>query len=75
MLCEHRTPEAWFPIYVFLKTEENAQIVHLDLQHRTLHVWNSDCVSHWKIAGVVLVICNTFCICCCKPWTSLTPSA
>jgi len=32
----------------------------------------SECLSHWKIQGVVQINSNPFCIRRCKPWTSST---
>jgi len=32
----------------------------------------SECLSHWKIQGVVQINSNPFCIRCCKPWASST---
>jgi hypothetical protein len=39
MFCERRPSEAWFPPCDLLNIKENAQSVHLGLQHRTLHIW------------------------------------
>jgi len=48
MLCECRSSEAWIPNYGFLNIKENAQSVHLELQHdAALHVWT---VTAW-LAG------------------------
>jgi hypothetical protein len=71
ILYEHMPSEARFPSYDLLTIKDNSQCPPWASTQDVARL-NSDCLTRWKIPIVVRIIWNSFCVRCCRSWTSQT---
>ena len=67
---EHRPPEAYFLSYGLLTIKENMLTVSVMSFKQDFARLVSNCLLRWNIPGVIWIISNPLCVCCCKPWRS-----